>query len=307
MCSHNESGAMIEAIRQTLILNSGSVSYLEWNPLVTSHGDILLLHGGGYDSASLSWGGVGGSLAEAGWHVLAPDTPGYGESADPSWRCTQDRLVQHVDDVVEALALDQFVLAGLSMGGGMALGYTLNHPERVRGLVLLGSYGLIDRVTEGFWSLPVHVLTWAMLKTGLVAHLMRRYARTASPASIEKGIRSIVRNAESRTPQLIDELVRETRRHPNGKAVFSQWQDEQYLLTRTRTNYLPLLHTITKPTVVINGERDIGISAAAAARAAAALTDSRLVIVPGAGHWVQRDDPEVVLRSMLDFLGEISD
>lgn len=293
------------AQRRTLAVNGEAVSYLEWRPAGVSRGDVILLHGGGYDSAELSWGGFGGYLAAAGWRVIAPDTPGYGQSTAPAWISTQERLVEHVEDVSEALSLDRFVLGGLSLGGGMALGHALGHPGRVRGLILLGSYGIIDRSSEGLLSVPVHLLTWAMLKTGLVTYLMDRFARRADSASVEKNIRAIVRNPESRTPELIDQVLNEARHHSQGKDCFRQWQDDQILLTRMRTNYLPLLHTLPMPSLVINGQLDTGIPAAAAARAAEAIPDSRLVIAAGAGHWVQRDVPDLVAASTLDFLDDL--
>lgn len=296
---------MAYAQRRTLEVNGHAVSYLEWRPAGVSRGDVILLHGGGYDSAELSWGGFGGYLATAGWRVIAPDTPGYGQSPAPAWISTQERLVEYVKDVVDALSLDWFVLAGLSLGGGMALGYALGHHSRVRGLILLGSYGIIDRSREGLLSLPVHLLTWAMLKTGLVTYLMNRFAENADFASVEKNIRSIVRHPESRTPELIDEVLSEARRHAQGKDGFRQWQGDQFLLTRMRTNYLPLLHRLPMPSLVVNGQLDTGIPAAAAARAADVIPDSRLVIAAGAGHWVQRDAPDLVAASILDFLDEL--
>ena len=54
---------------------------------------MVLLHGGGVDSAALSWGDIGTRLAAAGYRVIAPDHPGHGRSRLPSWPVTQQRLV----------------------------------------------------------------------------------------------------------------------------------------------------------------------------------------------------------------------
>ncbi|MCT2582145.1 alpha/beta fold hydrolase [Actinophytocola gossypii] len=62
-------------------LGWGLVSALRWGPRPSARErTVLLLHGGGTDSASLSWGGVGPRLAAAGYSVVAPDHPGYGHS-----------------------------------------------------------------------------------------------------------------------------------------------------------------------------------------------------------------------------------
>lgn len=297
---------MHEPNRRTLAAGSGSFSYLEWTPGQPPRGAVLLLHGGGFDSARLSWDGLGAALAQAGWRVIAPDIPGYGDSPAPSWPCTQDALVRHVGDLVQALGLEQFVLGGLSMGGGMSLGYALGHQERIRGLMLLGSYGISDRTNGGPLSLPIHLLSWAMLKTRVLPRLTCRYTRTADRKSVDKGISGIVRNPAFRTPELVDLVLEEMGRHAEGQDVFREWQDEQVLLTRLKTNYVPLLSTFTKPTLLIHGERDIGVPVAAAALAKDALPNARLVIAPDAGHWVQRDAPELSLDAMRTFLGKVA-
>ena len=87
----------MDATRRTLGLSWGTVSYLDWNPLRAIDQDkpaVLLLHGGGVDNASLSWGELGPVLADAGYRVLAPDHPGYGQSPAAPWPHSQQRLVE---------------------------------------------------------------------------------------------------------------------------------------------------------------------------------------------------------------------
>ena len=69
------------AERKVVRLPWGEVSYLEWSPDGAARAPtLLLLHGGGLDSAELSWADVGPAVAQVGYRVLAPDHPGYGES-----------------------------------------------------------------------------------------------------------------------------------------------------------------------------------------------------------------------------------
>ncbi|CQD24966.1 alpha/beta hydrolase [Mycolicibacterium conceptionense] len=63
-----------EPTRSSVDLPCGSVSYLTWAPDLAAPA-VVLLHGGGVDNASLSWGGIGPRLAEAGYRVIAPDHP----------------------------------------------------------------------------------------------------------------------------------------------------------------------------------------------------------------------------------------
>ena len=153
----------MEPRRRTVSLGWGTVSYLEWLPSEQSSGsELLLLHGGGVDCAELSWGGLGPILAAAGHRVIAPDHPGYGETPLPPWRVTQSRLVEYVGELIEALDLHEYVVGGLSLGGGMSIGHLLARPSVPRGAILLGSYGLMAHQFEGPFKRPLHLLTWAV-------------------------------------------------------------------------------------------------------------------------------------------------
>jgi hypothetical protein len=57
-------------MRRAVSLPHAEVSYLQWTPETRSRGTVALLHGGGLDSAELTWGPIGVALANAGWRVL---------------------------------------------------------------------------------------------------------------------------------------------------------------------------------------------------------------------------------------------
>lgn len=123
---------------------------------VTRHhgGDrpVVFLHAGVADRRA--WDTVATELAEDGLDLVAYDRRGYGDTpaaADPS-------AFTHVDDllvVLDDLGLDQVLLVGNSMGGGLALDAALLHPERVSGVVLIGAgvSGMTDEDTPFDWEL----------------------------------------------------------------------------------------------------------------------------------------------------------
>lgn len=290
----------MNAERRTLQLPSGVVSYLEWHPeSEPASSTLLLLHGGGLDSAGLSWGGLGPALAEAGYRVIAPDHPGYGESPPAPWAASQERLVEYVGELVDALHLDRYALGGLSLGGGMAIGHVLRRPERVTGAILLGSYGLMDHQFEAWFARPAHVLTWVMLRTGMLSAVMRAYGRDRK--RMESSVRNIIRNPEQRTPQLLDDIMAAAE-SGEGFASFEQWQRDQFLWNRLKTNYTDQLGSFLRPVLMVHGDHDSGVPVARAEDAARLLPDVQLVTVPDAGHWVQRDRPDIVLPAVIDFL-----
>ena len=266
----HEPGSHREQIHRRPAL--GGVSYLEW---------------------------PAASTAAAGYHVVAPDRPGYGQSPDSPWPATQQCLVNYVGEFVDALELGPHVTGGLSLEGGLAIGHTLARPDTVTGAMLLGSYGLMPRLSDGLTSLPRQVLTWAMLRTGLLGAMTRSMA--GQRAALDWSMATLVRDRTQRTPELLGE-VWATARTGRGLEAFAQWQHDQVLPDRLATDYRNELARITAPVLIVHGGRDTGVPVQRARSAAAAMPDATLEVVAGDGHWVQRDQPDVVIAAMLGFL-----
>ena len=101
---------------------------------------LVLLHGGGLDSARTTWAPLWHDLVVGG-PVLAPI---YLASVPPPWE-TSPTIAGYRDwllALLDALAVDRCVLAGLSLGGAVALKVALAAPHRIAGLGLLAPYGL---------------------------------------------------------------------------------------------------------------------------------------------------------------------
>lgn len=300
----------MEHARRVIDLGWGTVSCLEWEPpgsVDDAEGaadplPVLLLHGGGLDSARLSWGDLGERLAAHGHHVYAPDYPGHGDSPSAPWPFTQARLVEFVGEVVDALGLDRYVLGGLSLGGGMTIGHVLERPAGVAGAMLFGTYGIMRRQYPGLLALPAHVLTWMTVATGAMGAILRVYGRNRS--QMERGLVAIVRTPSQRTPELFDDLMEEARRE-SGFAPFEQWQRDQIGPLRLTTDYTDRLAEFPVPTLVVHGDRDTGVPVSCAEAAAGLIPESRLFVVTGAGHWVQRDRPDVVTPAVVRFLDAV--
>lgn len=94
---------------------------------------VVLLHGGGIDSAHLSWGGVLAPLSEN-FQVYAPDLPGYGKSDKPDITYSLDFYVGFLKEWMEHLGLNRIRLVGLSLGGGIAIRFAA-HVSRQSGPV----------------------------------------------------------------------------------------------------------------------------------------------------------------------------
>ncbi len=295
----------MDAERRDLEVPWGHVSAWWYPPQGRPRGDVLLLHGGGLDNASLSWGGLAPVLAASGYGVLTPDAPGYGATPLPPWSITQERLVDFVGDVIAASGLKRPVVGGLSMGGGMALGYALSPGASLRALMVLGSYGMTDQIIPGrgasVWN---RVTAWA-IHSGWLGRLERGVARNRLLLrwSVDSG--SLVRDPARLDAAMRDEIAREGA-SPHAFEAFEQWQRSEMLPDGLRSNYLPRLHEIRVPTLIVHGESDQGVPVEAARAAAAEIPGAELVVVPGGRHWVQRDAPGVVDAAVLGFLARLT-
>tara|TARA_R110002020_G_scaffold14062_16_gene50002 strand:+ start:1045 stop:1890 length:846 start_codon:yes stop_codon:yes gene_type:complete len=103
---------------------------------------VVFLHAGVCDKRM--WTEQMAAVAEAGWHAIAYDRRGYGETE------SADEKFGHVEDLealLEEFGIHAAVLVGCSLGGGLAVDFALRHPGRVIGLVLIGT-----SVTGAPWS-----------------------------------------------------------------------------------------------------------------------------------------------------------
>lgn len=293
---------ILEPTRRTVELSSGPVSYLTWVP-ERQAATVVLLHGGGVDNASLSWGGIGPRLAEAGYRVIAPDHPGYGHSPPARLPMTQERLVAYVGQFIDAMELDRYAIGGLSLGGGMTIGHLLDRPDRVTGAVLLGTYGVMPRLADGPLSGVRQLITWAMVRTGVLG-TVTRWAGT-SRSAMTRSMHALIRNPGQLSDALMDEIMAAAGQ-PDGFDAFEQWQRDQVRWNSLRTDYTPRLGEVRCPVLVIHGDRDSGVPLARVRAAARFMPDAHLKIIGGAGHWVQRDQPDLVLDALIGFLERIN-
>lgn len=254
---------------------------------------VVLLHGGGTDHAMLSWRETIPALSRAGYRIYAPNYPGYGGSPMRSDYATIEKLQNVLTQLMDAWKLEKATLIGISLGGGLSIGYALKNQKRVEKLVLIGSYGIQDKA-------PYHALSYFMLKMPWVMNAtwaMSRGSRWAARYSLE----SIICNPQSHSDALLEEVLAAMQNLDSQKA-FGIFQQDEISWRGTKTNYTPWIGEIKIPTLLIHGSRDIGVPLKYAQRAAGLLPNAKLAIIENAGHWTQRDYPEKVNEQILEFL-----
>jgi pimeloyl-ACP methyl ester carboxylesterase len=99
---------------------------------------IILIHG--FISSNLVWSPVLLSLARKGFHVIAPDLPGYGYSDKPAdARYTIGEQARAVIGLMDQLQIKKAIVVGASYGGAIAATMALDYSERVAKLILVGA------------------------------------------------------------------------------------------------------------------------------------------------------------------------
>ena len=107
-----------------------------------SHGTVLLLHA--FPCSGVMWSAQADALSEAGWDVVVPDLPGFGRSdlldAEPDLDAVATVLLRELD----AQRIEQVAVAGLSLGGYLAMALARIAPERRTALMLCDTKGTAD-------------------------------------------------------------------------------------------------------------------------------------------------------------------
>lgn len=253
---------------------------------------LLLLHGFTVGSSRLTYGPSLGPLSEH-FDVIAPDLPGYGFSGAPEPFYTTQEYVRFVVRFLDALAVKRAHLVGFSKGGGIALGVALEHPERLRKLVLISAYAL-NRNPQ----LPL--LPYLALRSPwLMAFFWRTLRR--SDRILPWYLKNIVfGDAKAVTEQLLAE-VREPLGKEGTEAAFMAWLRGEMGMWHYRTDYRQQLGTMQVPTLLLHGTRDRVVPMQGARRAAERIPHARLQLVHRCGHWLPREAPEAFIEAATEF------
>jgi pimeloyl-ACP methyl ester carboxylesterase len=241
---------------------------------------LVLLHG--IASTADTWAPVAEALA-ARHTVLTPDLLGHGDSAKPRGDYSLGAYASGVRDLVAALGYDRATVAGHSLGGGIAMQFAYQFPERIERLVLISSGGLGREVHPILRAatLPGSELVlallgggWARATGGAVGAALSRVGLRAGEdlAGVTTGIGSLA-DAGARSA-----FVQTARAAIDAGGQRVSATDRLYLAAEL-------------PTLIVWGERDPIIPVAHGRAAHDAIPGSRLEVFDGAGHFPHREHP----------------
>jgi pimeloyl-ACP methyl ester carboxylesterase len=233
---------------------------------------IVLLHGAGFDHTT--WALHSRWFAHHGFAVLAPDLPGHGRSGGAPLKTIAD-MADWTAALLDAAGVAKAKLVGHSMGSLVALETAARHPAKVLSLSLIGTAATMTvgpdllKAAEAndhaavdmvsIWGLGYQAELGGSLAPGLWMH-------TGAQRVLER----------CRPGVLFNDL-----------AACNAYQGA-----------LAAAAGITVPATLILGERDMMTPARAGKALAAALPNSRTVLLPGAGHMMMVERPDELLAAL---------
>lgn len=251
---------------------------------------LVLVHG---FSASLhAWEPWVARLSDT-YRCISLDLPGHGLTRTPDgYDLSTAGNVAVVDAVAEQLGVERFVIAGNSMGGGVAWAYALAHPQNVRGLVLVDAAGWPS--AEKGDKPP---LAFVLLRNPVGRALLRNL----NPRPLaEPGLKAAYGDEALVTPALVDRYV-DFALAPGRRAQLTS-------RTPPRAQTDPkVFATIAAPTLVMHGEDDGVIPLSAGEGFAGAIPGARLIAYPGVGHVPMEQIPDRTVADLEAFLTGLPD
>jgi pimeloyl-ACP methyl ester carboxylesterase len=253
---------------------------------------LLLLHGLG-DEAD-TWRHLIEPLSRR-WRVIAPDLPGFGRSDKPRRPYTLDFLRGCIFELLEALAIDKVMLVGHSLGGMLVHGMLLDQPDRASGLALLDG-ALLTR--------PQRLSPSLLL---FLTPLLGEYIYTSlrkDPQAAYASLRPYYTGMEN-----LPQAERDFLYYRVNQRVWSDGQRRAYLSTlrhmaasisRLQKGLPARLADLHIPTLILWGAQDQINPPENGVALSHLQPETRLVLIPEAGHMPHQERPQLVLDEMLN-------
>ena len=252
---------------------------------------VLLLHGLGCDHTT--WDAVIEPLSRR-YTVIAPDLLGHGRSDKPRADYSIGGFANGMRDLLTVLGIDKATVVGHSFGGGVAMQFAYQFPERTERLMLVASGGLGPEVSPGIRAIstPGFDQLMSVLTLPGIRHLGMAGLRALSTAPY-KSTRDLDEVAAV-FDTFKDKRARQAIRHVVRAVV--DWQGQ--IVTMADRAYL----TEEMPMWVVWGRDDRVIPVRHANAAAAIAPNARVEVIPDAGHFPHKDHPVRFARIVHDFV-----
>ncbi len=240
---------------------------------------LLLIHGFPLDRTL--WRTQIAGLSQL-YRVIAPDLRGFGQSSETAGEAvTMDQYATDLKSLLDSVNVKQAVVGGLSMGGYIALAFYAQYPDRVKGLILANTRAVPDSEDSKQGRLT-NAQKVGEIGTGfLVESMAPKMLGNAAKPEIGITVRGMM--ASQRAAGIASAL--------RGMAI--------------RPDRTALLRFATVPVLIVSGSQDVLIPPSDSETMHALIPDSRLVIIPDAGHLSNLDKADAFNHVVREFYKQV--
>jgi 3-oxoadipate enol-lactonase len=220
-------------------------------------------------------------LAERGWRIIVPELRGFGDGTGDPPTTSVDDYAADIIDLLDALHVEDAVIAGLSMGGYIAFSMFRHAPNYFRAVVLA------DTRSQG--DPP---------EAGAGRKSMQQLARDKGAAAIADAL--LPKLVGDTTRRARPDVVAQLRTQITGNSVESIVGALAALMTRPDST--PTLSTIHCPVQILVGDEDAITPPPLADQMHRDIAGSELVVIKGAGHMSNMEQPQLFNDALARFL-----
>ncbi len=267
------------------VISGLRIHFLDWGS--PNLPPVMFLHGGGLTAHT--WDLTCLALRDR-FRCIAPDLRGHGDSEwSPEMAYSITDQSGDMVGLADHLGLTRFAVVGMSLGGMVAMAMAGGHPE------CLTSLTIVDAGTE--------------IKIDATRRIRKFMTEVTVFETIEDAVARALDFNPRRDPRLLrNSLLHNLRRLPDGRWAWkhdNRHREEggyyEELIAEVRA--LPTaFERVDCPVLVVRGEESEVLSEEDAEQLAGSFADAEMVVIPGAGHTVQGDNPAALVEALGSFL-----
>lgn len=237
---------------------------------------VVLLHGFPFHAAMWQ---PQLEMVPPGWRFIAPDLRGFGGGPPLDRDITVDEYARDIAALMDALEIERAGIGGLSMGGYITFALFRQAPARFTAMLLADTRPQADTPAGLDARRQLRQVVSREGPAGVAAAMLPKLlAEGAAPDAI-RTVRGLIESAD---PRAIDAAIGALMLRPDSSADLSR---------------------INVPTLVVVGAEDALTPVADSEAMQRAISRSTLVVIPGAGHMSNLEQPAAFSRALADFLG----
>jgi pimeloyl-ACP methyl ester carboxylesterase len=266
---------------------------------------VLLCHG--FPELAYSWRNQIDAVAAAGFHVVAPDLPGYGRSDKPDVAYDIEFVNGMLEGLVTALGHEQAVLAGHDWGGLLVWQFARMYPERTAGVIGINTPDLprspvppVELLRQIFVDTPIYIIQF---QTPGLAEWVFSWGRGADDFIDMIFLNEMNRNPAAFPPDVLEVYKQAFR--PAGALTppidYYRNMDRNWHLTAGVADRL-----VEVPCLMICAENDPVLSPQMSEGMEERVPDLERVLIRDCGHWTMQERPEETTAAMLGYLRRLT-